>query len=57
MTLLNAIKEYEQNKWKVIGAKVGKPAKVSRLPPPDLVLYTYFGRHRLRRGGILTPSP
>ena len=26
--LLNAIKEYETNKWKVIGAKVGKPAKV-----------------------------
>jgi len=28
--LLNAIKEYETNKWKVIGAKVGKPAKVRR---------------------------
>ena len=26
--LLNAIKEYENNKWKVIGQKVGKPAKV-----------------------------
>ncbi|KAM0321413.1 hypothetical protein ACHAQA_010129 [Verticillium albo-atrum] len=25
--LLNAIKEYESNKWKVIGQKVGKPAK------------------------------
>ncbi|KAH8601279.1 putative Myb-like transcription factor-like protein [Bisporella sp. PMI_857] len=25
--LLNAIKEYEANKWKTIGAKVGKPAK------------------------------
>lgn len=25
--LLAAIKEYENNKWKVIGAKVGKPAK------------------------------
>lgn len=25
--LLNAIKEYENNKWKVIGQKVGKPAK------------------------------
>lgn len=23
-----AIKEYDQNKWKVIGQKVGKPAKV-----------------------------
>ncbi|KAI4150142.1 MAG: hypothetical protein L6R39_002337 [Caloplaca ligustica] len=27
--LLAAIKEYEASKWKVIGAKVGKPAKVS----------------------------
>ena len=26
--LLNAIKEYEASKWKVIGQKVGKPAKV-----------------------------
>jgi hypothetical protein len=26
--LLNAIKDYEANKWKAIGAKVGKPAKV-----------------------------
>ncbi|KAK5090188.1 hypothetical protein LTR05_000358 [Lithohypha guttulata] len=25
--LLDAIKEYEANKWKVIGAKLGKPAK------------------------------
>lgn len=25
--LLEAIKEYEANKWKVIGAKLGKPAK------------------------------
>ncbi|KAH8836235.1 hypothetical protein RJ55_10060 [Drechmeria coniospora] len=25
--LLNAIKEYENNRWKVIGQKVGKPAK------------------------------
>ena len=26
--LLTAIKEYEASKWKVIGQKVGKPAKV-----------------------------
>jgi hypothetical protein len=26
--LLQAIKDYENNKWKVIGQKVGKPAKV-----------------------------
>ncbi|KAL9055038.1 MAG: hypothetical protein Q9162_003803 [Coniocarpon cinnabarinum] len=32
--LLAAIKEYEQSKWKVIGAKVGKPAKVSLAPAP-----------------------
>ena len=36
--LLNAIKEYENQKWKVIGQKVGKPAKVSSvqisLPSP-----------------------
>lgn len=29
--LLNAIKEYENNKWKTIGQKVGKPAKVSNM--------------------------
>ena len=28
--LLAAIKEYETNKWKAIGQKVGKPAKVRR---------------------------
>lgn len=27
--LREAIKEYDANKWKVIGQKVGKPAKVS----------------------------
>ena len=27
--LREAIREYEANKWKVIGQKVGKPAKVS----------------------------
>ena len=31
--LLAAIKEYEASKWKVIGQKVGKPAKVRRIPP------------------------
>lgn len=30
--LRDAIKEYEANKWKVIGQKVGKPAKVCRNP-------------------------
>lgn len=28
VALLQAIKDYENNKWKVIGQKVGKPAKV-----------------------------
>ena len=28
--LLAAIKEYEASKWKVIGQKVGKPAKVDQ---------------------------
>lgn len=32
--LMSAIKEYENNKWKVIGQKVGKPAKVGSSPPP-----------------------
>ncbi|RHZ74913.1 hypothetical protein CDV55_108386 [Aspergillus turcosus] len=31
VALREAIKEYEANKWKVIGQKVGKPAKVSIL--------------------------
>jgi hypothetical protein len=32
--LLNAIKEYDANKWKAIGTKLGKPAKVC--PPSAL---------------------
>jgi hypothetical protein len=31
--LLAAIKEYEASKWKVIGQKVGKPAKVYHSSP------------------------
>lgn len=30
--LLAAIKEYDANKWKAIGQKVGKPAKVGSMP-------------------------
>ena len=33
--LLSAIKDYENNKWKTIGQKVGKPAKVSFFLIPD----------------------
>jgi hypothetical protein len=29
--LLAAIKQYDADKWKVIGQKVGKPAKVSTM--------------------------
>jgi hypothetical protein len=36
--LLAAIKEYEQSKWKVIGQKVGKPAKVSGYQALDVLL-------------------
>ena len=36
VALREAIKEYEANKWKVIGQKVGKPAKVSPKPFPLL---------------------
>ena len=42
--LLAAIKEYEASKWKVIGQKVGKPAKVSKS--------TYFGYHLLTTQGV-----
>jgi hypothetical protein len=37
MKLRDAIKEYEANKWKVIGQKVGKPAKASQ----DLSIYNW----------------
>jgi hypothetical protein len=29
---MQAIKDYESNKWKVIGQKLGKPAKVRVIP-------------------------
>lgn len=34
--LLAAIKEYDTNKWKAIGQKVGKPAKVGQVLLPTL---------------------
>lgn len=37
---MNAIKEYENNKWKVIGQKVGKPAKVRSLGDPNALYCT-----------------
>lgn len=42
--LLAAIKEYEASKWKVIGQKVGKPAKVrehSNNHTIDHILYSH----------------
>ena len=48
--LLSAIKDYENNKWKTIGQKVGKPAKVlvylSKVARISCVLGT---NHRCRR--------
>ena len=35
--LRDAIKEYEANKWKVIGQKVGKPAKVNIFQIPRCI--------------------
>lgn len=42
VALREAIKEYEANKWKVIGQKVGKPAKVSFLLSPFSIFYLFF---------------
>jgi len=39
--LLAAIREYDANKWKVIGQKVGKPAKV-RVP----ILFIIFTNNK-----------
>lgn len=47
VALLNAIKEYDANRWKVIGAKLGKPAKVS----PSL--RTTPSRAAGRQGGVV----
>jgi len=38
---MQAIKDYENNKWKVIGQKVGKPAKVRNMFP------SHFPTHSL----------
>ena len=46
VALLAAIKDYEANKWKVIGQKLGKPAKVSL---PGNVL-TFKGVTNKRKG-------
>ena len=48
--LLNAIKEYENNKWKTIGQKVGKPAKVRTHFSPRHAFMPSYCR-------ALSPSP
>ena len=57
--LLAAIKEYDANKWKVIGQKVGKPAKVRPHPFPlaerpasSLVLTGAPGMRAIRKGKL-----
>ena len=43
---MQAIKDYENNKWKVIGQKVGKPAKVRTFF--SFLFFAFpFSRHRL----------
>ena len=46
IALREAIREYEANKWKVIGQKVGKPAKV-RLPVNGYRLLKVLTKFRL----------
>jgi hypothetical protein len=46
--LLNAIKDYENNKWKTIGQKVGKPAKVC--------LHAANSRHWMRLTNLHRPA-
>lgn len=48
---MSAIKEYENNKWKVIGQKVGKPAKACEQYAKE----HFPGRHLL--GNALTKPP
>lgn len=52
--LLAAIKEYEASKWKVIGQKVGKPAKVGtdHRPPPASSGLTHLGVRTVCKGAF-----
>ncbi|RDW62508.1 hypothetical protein BP5796_10810 [Coleophoma crateriformis] len=62
--LINAIKEYETNKWKVIGAKVGKPAKVVFRNDATVQANIHTGMRTVRQGAfqirilltVLTPA-
>ena len=51
--LLAAIKEYEASKWKVIGQKVGKPAKVDQ---PAYSTWPFVCADRLRRASSMRRS-
>ena len=52
--LLAAIKEYEASKWKVIGQKVGKPAKVGTYdrPPWACSKLTHLGVRTVCKGAF-----
>lgn len=52
--LLAAIKEYEASKWKVIGQKVGKPAKVGTddRPPLASLGLTHLGVRTVCKGAF-----
>jgi len=52
--LLAAIKEYEASKWKVIGQKVGKPAKVRKKKKAYIsaALLTHIGMRAIREGAF-----
>ena len=50
--LLSAIKDYEANKWKVIGQKVGKPAKVTWI----IILASESFRHESAPADISRPA-
>jgi hypothetical protein len=43
---MQAIKDYESNKWKVIGQKLGKPAKVRVFSSYYLLLFALLLRLR-----------
>lgn len=49
---MSAIKEYENNKWKVIGQKVGKPAKACEQYAKE----HFPGRHLRDNGAQVRPS-
>lgn len=55
--LLSAIKEYENNKWKTIGQKVGKPAKACEQFAKEHFPGTRFRHCHVDRGPRKTNQP